>query len=553
MDLIEQPASKFSEIFALIRATVGVDFSHYKLTTIRRRIARRMLLHKTSSLDEYIIILRKNADEVDALHQDFLINLTSFFRDPEAFEELQKRFLPKILKDRSPESPLRVWVPGCATGEEVYSIAVCLMETLGEVRTKPPAQIFATDISERAVKKARAGLYPETIAADVSSERLRRFFLRSEGGYQIRKPLRELCVFAPQNLFMDPPFSRMDLISCRNVLIYLGTALQERVLNTLHYALKPSGILLLGVSETTSATPHLFQPEDAGLKFYSKRPGADRRGFDFARQRGVFDLPKVPHEKGAKIRKTDIEEEIDQIVLKLCSPAGVVVNEAMEVVLFRGQTNPFLQPPSGKPTFNILKMAHRDLVLDLRTVIHQARDSAAVVKREGVELRCDGQCKQLNLIAVALTTRENHCMVLFEETTQKPAAQPQTAPGKTDGRKKQRAEEDLEIASIRSELAETKRDLEAIIQEQETSNEALRSANEEILSSNEELHCTNEELQTAKEELQASNEELRAVNRELQNRNAELAQVDDCPAGEQPGTHVLAGFDRPLHRKEHED
>jgi two-component system CheB/CheR fusion protein len=524
--LAEDPEGSLAEIFTLIRNKRGVDFTHYKPATIRRRIARRMLLHKIDSLNEYIKLLRKRADEVDALHQDFLINVTSFFRDPRAFEKLQTKFLPKILKGRSRDATLRVWVPGCATGEEAYSVAISLLESLGEIGTEPPLQIFATDISERAIHLAREGRYPASIAADVSADRLRRFFIQTEGGYQIRKSVRDLCVFAVQNVFKDPPFSRMDLITCRNVLIYLETTLQERVLHTLHYALKPGGILFLGASETTSAASHLYRQEDERLKVYSKQPAMDRLGFDFAGP-AAGDVRKVREKRDVGSRESDIEKEVNQIVLSEYAPAGVVINEAMDVVLFLGQTNPFLQPPPGKPTFNVLKMAHKGLVLDLRAVIQQARDLAVPATRARLEIKFNGRAGLVSLTAIPLSSRESHYMILFEQISEQPApAQPEVAaPSVKKGRGNKKTQMDQELAAVRATLFETRRDLEAVIQEQESSGEELQSANEEILSSNEELQSTNEELQTAKEELQATNEELTTLNQELHNRNAELSRA----------------------------
>ena len=388
-------------------------------------------------------------------------------------------------------------------------------------------QIFATGISESAIAKAREGLYSANIAADVSPERLRRFFVKTNGGYQISKTIRDICVFAVQNVVKDPLFSRMDLISCRNVLIYLGTALQERALNTMHYALKSSGILFLGVSETVAAAANLYHEEDKKRRFYSRRHTTSRLSFDFAGSPRLN--ATVAAQRGAETqREIDVEKEASSIVLNQFAPPGVVVNESMDAVLFRGQTNPFLEPAPGKPTFNILKMAHPELLLDLRSVIQQARQTATPVRRQ--ELKLGTGIRTIDLIALPLFSRKNHCLVLFEDVTppKTPPVQAENTGGLVAGQpKKREAAAERYHAAITRELAETNRDLHAIIQEQEATNEELQAANEEILSSNAELQSTNEELQTAKEELQATNEELTTVNEEMQNRNAELTHAID--------------------------
>ena len=319
IDLALQPKDKLESVFVVIRKETGLDFSHYKPTTIRRRISRRMLLHKIETLDAYVKLLGKDADEVVALQQDLLINVTNFFRDPDAFQILQETFLPELLDDLSRDTPFRAWIPGCATGEEAYSVAICLLELMDEQEVDGALQIFATDISGSAIAKAREGLYSGSIAADVSPERLRRFFVKTNGGYQISKTIRDMCVFAVQNVVKDPPFSRMDFISCRNVLIYLGTVLQERALNTMHYALKPSEILFLWGSETVAAAANLFHEKNKKGRFYSRRETTSRLSFDFAGSPRLGAIESGQRDADSK-RAIEVEKEASSIVLNQFTP-----------------------------------------------------------------------------------------------------------------------------------------------------------------------------------------------------------------------------------------
>ncbi len=523
-----EPAGGLNPIFALIRSATGVDFSLYKPTTITRRVSRRMLLHKIERIADYLAYLKKHREELDALYQDLLISVTGFFRDAEAYQFLQKEILPKIVAARSGDQPIRAWIPGCATGEEVYSVAMCLLETLKTTGPNPPLQIFATDVSKNAIKRAREGFYAASSAGEVSPERLRRFFVPVQGGYQISKAVRDLCVFAPQDLVKDPPFSRIDLISCRNVLIYLGTPLQRHVLQTFHYALKPSGFLVLGSSETTNAAGEMYEQVDRRHKVYTKVHSALRLQLDLPRTEAQRDTHGPPKPK-AEAQGPDLSKEADRIVLARHTPAGVVVNPALEIVQFRGRTSRYLEAAPGEASLNLFRMARQGLVIDLRSAVHQAQKGGAASRKEGVQLRVDGDVLTLNIEVVPLSTgnaSRGHLLVLFEEV----AAPTQTAgqrgsqwpAGKGRGATAQK-----EVQALHRELAAVQEDLHSIIEEQEASNEELQSANEEILSANEELQSTSEEMETAKEELQATNEELTTVNEELQNRNAELLEANN--------------------------
>ncbi len=525
-----QREDEIGKIFTLVRGVTGIDFSHYKPATIKRRISRRMLLHRIESLAQYVKHLRANPEEVESLYHDLLINVTGFFRDPDTFDVLRKKILPKILKNRPPDAPVRVWTPGCATGEETYSIAISLLEALESLGSSPPLQIFGTDVSPVAIRKARDGVYPHNIAMDVSPQRLRRFFVKTADGYQISKGARDLCVFAPQNICKDPPFSRLDLISCRNVLIYLGPALQQRVLATFHYALKPAGFLLLGTSETAGASSELFDVADKKHKIYSKRQTAGQPHFEFVGRdleiANRLAAKSIPSQARAA---ADLTSETDRLILSKYTPAGVVINEALDIIQFRGQTSAFLEPAQGEASLSLPKMVRQGLLMDLRAAIHQARHTRHAVRKENLRVRLNGGIRQVSLEVVPLTTAklpEDYYLVLFEQKAAPDSPPPVPAGRSRKGDARLKAAEH-ETAALREELASTQADLHAIIEEQEAGNEELQSANEEVLSSNEELQSTNEELETAKEELQATNEELTTVNEEMQNRNAELSLLNN--------------------------
>jgi len=521
-----------NKIFILLRTHTGVDFTNYKHTTIRRRIQRRMLLHRIDRMDQYVRVLQQQADEVEALYQDLLINVTSFFRDPDTFRALTKKMFPRLLKNRGPDQPLRVWVPGCSTGEEAYSIAITLLESIGDKRAEIPVQIFATDISATAVEKARAGVYPKSIEQEVSPERLRRFFVKSEDGYRIKKVVREMCLFARQNAVKDPPFSKLDLISCRNVMIYLGPVLQKKLLPIFHYALNPDGLLLLGSSETIGGFSNLFVLADKKEKIYSKKPGrfvpvfgpatTERPGE--ARPGGQTlvssgeELPVAP----------SLNKEVDSLMLSQYAPPGVLVNDDLRIVQFRGDTSPFLGPSPGEASLDLLQMVREGLRLELHNAIQKARKTNERVRKEGLSIEPGDRHRRINLEIIPFertSLKERFFLVVFEEAATGGAVG--AVPEKRAGRGTGRQAEHSPAAQLRHELAATKEYLRTVLQEHDAGREELRSANEEIQSSNEELQSTNEELETAQEELQSTNEELTTLNEELQTHNSELNQVND--------------------------
>jgi two-component system CheB/CheR fusion protein len=524
------PEQELAHVFHLLRATTGVDFTHYKPSTLQRRLGQRMRLSGSERLADYIRYLEEHPAEREALGQDMLIHVTSFFRDPEAFESLQRHAFPELFRDRPSGQPFRLWVPGCATGEEAYSLLICLLEYLGEDAATTSIQAFGTDLSEQALAQARSGLYPASITADVSPERLRRFFVRANGGYQIHKSLRDLCIFARQNVVSDPPFSRTDLISCRNVLIYLDSVLQKKVLPTFHYALNPGGHLLLGTSETVGASAELFSLVDRRHKLYRKKPTSYRPRLAFTYREPTAERHGESRQRPkAGLLEEDPQHEADRLVLARYGPPGVIINDAMEILHFRGHTGPYLEPLPGAASLNLLKMAREGLALELRSAIRQVRQSTRRVRKERVRVSGkEGERRihlEVNPLRAASGAKEHYYLVLFEEATEPPA--PAAAPkGKARAAQAPRATTRQEVERLREELLTARQHLQTLLQEQEASSEELRAATEETQSSNEELQSTNEELETAKEELQSTNEELITLNEELQNRNLELSQLN---------------------------
>ncbi|MEG4144615.1 chemotaxis protein CheB [Microcoleus sp. Pol12B5] len=521
-------------IFALLKSSTGVDFSHYKPTTIARRIQRRMVLYKLESLNDYAQHLRHNSAEVTALYEEILIHVTSFFRDPEAFEKLKELVFPTITQNKSAETPIRIWVAGCSTGEEVYSIAICLLEFLGDRAIQPPIQIFATDIGEHAINKARSGVYSENQMVDVSAERRTRFFIaEARGSYRISKAVRELCVFARQDLGSDPPFSNIDLVSCRNVLIYLGESLQKKVMPIFHYSLKPTGFLLLGTSESTGEFSYLFTSVDKKSKIYAKKLTATRPNFSFTPSSYPVAKPREPQEvKDNFTNSFDLQQETDQLILNRYAPASVVVNEQMKILQVRGDIDPYLRVVAGTPDLNLLAMARAGLLVELRTAIYQAQTQNVTIRKERVLLESGGRSSIVNFEVIPFQPQAvegRYFLVLFEEVSP-------TVLNLSILTSESLDQADLypEIELLRQQLAAANQEktaaqaqLQAVIQDQESLNQDLKVANEEILSSNEELQSTNEELETAKEEIQATNEELTTTNDELRSRNIEQSLVNN--------------------------
>ena len=539
----------FKKILLLLRNHSGVDFSLYNANTIQRRIARRMVLNKVNTAAAYADFLRGKAKELEALYSDLLIYVTSFFRNPAAFDILKEKVFPKLITQPR-DQPLRAWVPGCSTGQEVYSIAMAFVEFAEQTGHVGKLQLFATDVNEALLDKARAARYAESLVQNLSPQRLRRFFVKEDGGYRAAKFLREMVVFARQNLLSDPPFSRMDLISCRNLLIYLEADAQRKVLPTLHYALKPEGFLFLGESESLGTAADLFETVDKKYKIFSKKPGLAAHPQIIARHPGEAGrvAPRAPGSDVSRggahgvTRPTiapeafhaevPVQREADRVTLNRYAPPSVLLNFQWHVLQFRGETNPFLKPPSGYATFHVLKMAREGLMLPLRTALKKAKEESQIVRREGLEVVQNGGTRRVNFDVVPLTHLKEQCyLVFFEDAQESPRS-------KQRKRREEKPSSPLlsslpsvkspsrHVTELERELSETRDYLQSFQEQYEATNEELQSSNEEVTSANEELQSVNEELETSKEELESSNEELTTVNDEMANRNAELNRAN---------------------------
>ena len=520
----------FRQILSLLRVRVGMDFSFYKQTTVRRRIIRRMLILHLETITEYLDYLKKNKQEPDILFQDLLIPVTSFFRDPLTFDILCETVLPEIVKDKTTQNPLRIWIAGCSTGQEAYSVAICIHEYLSDHISNIKVQIFATDISEQSIKKARAGIYLKKELVGISPIRLDQFFNKIDGNYQVKKTVRDMCVFAVHNFLKDPPFAKMDLINCRNVLIYLEPFLQKKALTTFHYALNDRGILLLGKSETTGNSSDLFLPFGKRDKLFTRKavPG---RFINVVSERNETDITdKNYHLRNKEGKTDDFQKNADDILLSKYTPVGVVVNDQFEIVQFRGLTGEYLEPSPGKASLNVLKMAKEGLAFEIRNALHKAKATSEPFIKEGILInnahlnKAAGSGKKLVTIEVIplLNTIDLHFLILFRDEAAGGKTQSSINKKKLAAEKKD--EKDIRIKQLEKELSQAREDMRDITEEQEAANEELQSSNEELLSGSEELQSLNEELETSKEELQSTNEELITVNQELYERNEELNQ-----------------------------
>ncbi|MFM9966378.1 MAG: chemotaxis protein CheB [Planctomycetaceae bacterium] len=560
--------SPLATLLSLLRNHSGVDFSLYKSSTIQRRITRRMVISKQSTLEDYAKFLDGNVKELDALCSDVLISVTSFFRNPEAFEALQREVLPKLLQQPG-DDPIRVWVPGCSTGQEAYSIAIAFMESSEKSPRGRNLQVFATDLNDKLLEKARFGLYPKSLSDDISPERLRRFFVEEQGGYRVSKSLREMVVFARQNLFVDPPFSRMDLISCRNLLIYLGPSLQKKSIPTFHYALKPGGFLLLGASESVGGFTELFEPVDRKYKIYSKKAAPTPAFHSKSGEWRVASGEKKASGEGRVASGETVasfsplttrhsplpmtaEREADRITVNQFAPPGVLVNADMQVLQFRGSTGAFLEPPMGKASFNLLKMAREGLMLPLRAAIEEAKKETKTTRRENIRVKHNGEDRAVSLEVIPLKNLPEPCfLILFEEENASAnalASRRALAPGLSDDAAesgglrppaRQEGEESNRIVELESDLSETREYLQVIQEQHEAASEELQAASEEVQSANEELQSINEELETSKEELESSNEELTTLNEEMTHRNSELSVLNNDLINSQNSTRLV--------------
>jgi two-component system CheB/CheR fusion protein len=555
----------YKRILQLLHSHAGVDFSLYKSSTIQRRISRRMVLTKHDRPGDYAEFLRGNAKELNALYTDVLISVTSFFRNPEAFEIIKTRVMPRLLGRRGP-GPLRVWVLGCSTGQEAYSIAMSYAEAADKFAHPRDLQVFATDLNDALLDKARAALYARSLAQDISPERLRRFFVEEEGGYRVAKALREKVVFARQNLIGDPPFSRMDLISCRNLLIYLEPGLQRETLQTFHYALRPDGFLFLGGSESVGTFTNLFEAVDKKHKIYARK-AAPAQGFhlplgdsrDAALRSPTAALPPLRRERAGRPPRGefDSQREADRITLGRYAPPAVLIDADLQVQQFRGATGGYLEPPKGKASFDVLKMAREGLMLPLRAAINKAKKGGKPVRKENVQVSGNGSARSVSIEVIPLrNTKERSFLIVFEDAKGSTAAPARGAGrARAGGAARPPApatrSETRRIAELEAELAESQEYLQSVQEQAEETNEELQAANEEVQSANEELHSINEELETSKEELESANEELTTVNEEMANRNQELNRLNGDLVNLQSSTRlpiVLLGRDLAIRR-----
>jgi PAS domain S-box-containing protein len=536
------------KIFTILHLNTGVDFSNYKSATIRRRIHRRMMVRKTDSFEAYAKYLRENNEEIKSLYNDILINVTEFFRDPESFKELVEHVFPKLIKKRDLDSPIRIWIAACATGEEVYSMAILLVEFLAETGSRLPIQIFATDISEPCLQKARAGLYSESSLQGVSKDRIKRFFEKVDGGYKISKGIRELCLFSRHDLNADPAFGKLDLISCRNILIYFKPILQKRIISIFHYALKADSFLWLGRSEGICGEVKLFTLLDKAHKIYSKNNVLAPMNFRFPITPYVSEanesfpvMPKVPKESG------NFQRDLDRITLAKYAPPSVVVNAAMEILQFQGKTSAYLQNPTGAPSNNLFKMAIPELVHSLQRALQEAKTNNINTRHESVIVDLNGNDSRINIEVIPANPQaplnQRKFLIFFENhpspslPAKKKGANSST---KVEKEKGSRNQADQRIARLEQDALTSKLYQQALFEDFEAALEELTAGNEELQSTNEELQSTNEELETAKEEVQSTNEELTTVNDELQNRNAELTVLTSDL------NNILASSDIPL-------
>ena len=558
---LQSDEESFKRVFALLKSGCAVDFTHYKRGTIKRRLARRLAVHKLETISEYVAFLEATPGEAQALCDDLLIRITEFFRDPETFDGLAKTIFPHLMEGRPNKMPLRIWVPGCSSGEEVYSIAICLLEYLGERASQTQIQIFGSDVNASAIETARAGLYIENIARDVSEERLRRFFVLTGNHYRVAQSVRDLCIFARQDVTHDPPFSKLDLVSCRNLLIYLDPVLQKRVIQLFHYALNPDGVLMLGQSETIGTLTDLFRTlDDKRLKIYAKKRPPSMTQFNFLGEQAAPSRPErkttmdattqpTPQSVEPRGRVTDPSEAdllrrmADRITLSRYAPVGVLCDDELNIWEFRGDTAAFLANPPGPPSLNLNKLVRPELLAELSGAIREASRDAVPVRKTGLRTTAPGQVREVSLeiIPVPRAMAESAWFLIFFEETPPPVPAVETAPaglmallrarlgnGATARAQAARHTElEHDVVQLTRELEVTRAHMRAMIEEFETAKEELQSAQEELLSSNEEFQSTNEELETAKEELQSTNEELATTNDELRQRNVDLNELND--------------------------
>lgn len=535
----EEATQSFRTVCSLVARKTGHDFSQYKQSTMFRRIQRRIQVTQAESLAAYLDVLRQDPKEITRLFNDLLIGVTRFFRDPAVFETLPAELLVRLCESRS-NGHVRVWVPGCSSGEEAYTIAMVMREAMDGLDAPPNVKIFATDIDERALDVARQGFYPESIAEDVSPARLGRFFQKQRGGYQVERELRDMCVFSTHNMISDPPFSRLDLISCRNLLIYLETDLQKKLVPLFHYALAPGGHLLLGPSENLARHPDLFRAVDKQHRLFERKEAVipPHLVFPLAGPNRAAKLGLAESQRRAPTREHAVAKAFERVLLDEYAPAAVIVNAQCEIVYVSGRTGRYLELPSGTASINVIDMAPAGLRPVLHATLHKAIKARVPSVNESVMFEAGGLVRRLNLIVRPMLDpgpEASLFMLIFEEIAP-------TLDKEHVGIEKVLASEGPLAAELEKQLRSTRDHLQTTIEELETSNEELQSANEEMLSTNEELKSANEELQTSKEELQSINEELQTVNVELTRKVEELDRSNSDLQNLFASTHIATMF-----------
>ncbi|PKO31823.1 MAG: chemotaxis protein CheB [Betaproteobacteria bacterium HGW-Betaproteobacteria-7] len=514
--------SAFDKVCILLRNRTGHDFSLYKKTTVYRRVERRMAIHQIDRIGDYVRHLRGNPQEVDLLFRELLIGVTSFFRDPATWDYLQQQVFPELLAAHPEGNAMRAWVAGCSTGEEAYSLAMIFRESMDHLpaTARHALQIFATDLDPDAIEKARRGIYPANIAADVSPERLKRFFVEESTTYRIGKEIREMVVFAPQNVIMDPPFTKLDILTCRNLLIYLGAELQKRVLPLFHYSLKPGGVLMLGSAESIGSFTDLFAPLESKARLFRRNASAQRStNLEFPTR----DFPNTSEpfmDKKPDPVTANLQHLADNLLLQQFSPAAVLVTASGDLVYISGRTGKYLEPAAGKVNWNIHAMARQGLRQEIALALPKALRSGERVVCPNLSIGSNGGAQIVDLTVQPITepaALRGMVMLIFADV-----AAPLPAPAGKRGARRSERENELEQA-----LLQKQQEVQNLREEMQSSQEELKSANEELQSTNEELQSANEELTTSKEEMQSLNEELQTVNVELQSKVDELSSANN--------------------------
>jgi two-component system, chemotaxis family, CheB/CheR fusion protein len=525
--LEDKAQGALEKVFVLLRAHTGNDFSLYKRTTIYRRIERRMGLHQIDGLAHYVRFLRENPREIELLFKELLIGVTSFFRDPPAWEHLKKEVMPALLAQRAPGTALRAWVPGCSTGEEAYSLAMVFKEAVEPLRSQKSfsLQIFATDLDKDAIEKARSAVYPDSIAADVSPERLRRFFVEAESGFRVNKEIREMVVFATQNLIMDPPFTKLDILSCRNLLIYLSSELQKKLIPLFHYSLNPGSFLFLGSAETIGAVSDLFSPVDGKARLYRRlQQSVASLPVEFpASARPVSpEAAGEPQHEPPSSKSVNIQTLADRVLVQRFSPLGVLCTDKGDVLYISGRAGRYFEPAVGKANLNVFAMAREGLRYELSRAFSTAKRQGRSVTVRGLKVGANGATQGVDLTVELLAEPKELTGTVLIVIADIPMGQPAIK-----GRPRHAPSDPRRIVELRQELERAREEIQSTREEMQTSQEELKSTNEELQSTNEELQSSNEELTTSKEEMQSLNEELQTVNHELQAKVDELSRSNN--------------------------